>query len=110
MTLASTSKVDLDLEGTTPGGAANVGVMGAGAVGRACVLSMLQRGSCREIVLVNRTRERAAGVATDMGYGRPLSVPVAHTDGEDAMVIGEHGTSPGEAPAGARSAPHHSAV
>jgi L-lactate dehydrogenase len=35
-----------------------VGVIGAGTVGRACVISMLQRGSCREIVLVNRTRER----------------------------------------------------
>jgi L-lactate dehydrogenase len=59
-----------------------VGVIGAGAVGRACVLSMLQRGSCREIVLVNRTRERAAGVVTDMGYGRPLSPPVDLIDGD----------------------------
>jgi L-lactate dehydrogenase len=57
-------------------------VIGAGAVGRACVLSMLQRGSCREIVLVNRTRERALGAVTDMGYGRPLSPPVELTDGD----------------------------
>jgi L-lactate dehydrogenase len=59
-----------------------VGVIGAGAVGRACVLSMLQRGSCREIVLVNRTRERATGVVTDMAYGAPLSPPVDLTDGD----------------------------
>lgn len=59
-----------------------VGVIGAGAVGRACVLSMLQRGSCREIVLVNRTRERAAGAATDMRYGRPLSPAVDVRDGD----------------------------
>lgn len=59
-----------------------VGVIGAGAVGLACALSMLQRGSCREIVLVNRTRERAAGAATDMRYGRPLSPPVDIRDGD----------------------------
>jgi L-lactate dehydrogenase len=46
------------------------------------MLSMLQRGSCREIVLVNRTRERALGAVTDMGYGRPLSPPVELTDGD----------------------------
>ena len=55
-------------------------MIGAGAVGRAYVLSMLQRGSCREIVLVNRTREPAAGVVTDMGVhqsdcGVSLSLP-----------------------------------
>ena len=37
---------------------------------------MLQRGSCREIVLVNHTCERTAGAVTDMGYGRPLLPPV----------------------------------
>ncbi len=65
-----------------------VGVIGAGAVGSACVLSMLQRGSCREIVLVNRTRERAAGAATDMRYGRPLSPPVDVRDGEYEDLAG----------------------
>lgn len=70
------------------GTAVKVGVIGAGAVGRACVLSMLQRGSCREIVLVNRTRERAAGVVTDMGYGRPLSPPVDLTDGGYDDLVG----------------------
>ena len=65
-----------------------VGVIGAGAVGRACVLSMLQRGSCREIVLTNRTRERAAGAATDMRYGRPLSPPVDVIDGDYEDLVG----------------------
>lgn len=65
-----------------------VGVIGAGAVGSACVLSMLQRGSCREIVLVNRTRERAAETATDMRYGRPLSPPVDVTDGDYEDLAG----------------------
>lgn len=49
-----------------------VGVVGAGTVGRACVLALLQRGSCREIVLVNRTRETAAGVVTDARYASSL--------------------------------------
>jgi L-lactate dehydrogenase len=65
-----------------------VGVIGAGAVGRACMLSLLQRGSCRELVLVNRTRERAAGVATDMRYGRPLSPPVDVRDGDYEDLAG----------------------
>jgi L-lactate dehydrogenase len=51
-----------------------VGVVGAGAVGAATVLSLIERGgTCREIVLVDRTPERAAGVAADMRYAAPLS-------------------------------------
>jgi L-lactate dehydrogenase len=65
-----------------------VGVIGAGAVGRSCTLAMLQRGSSREIVLVNRTRKRAAGAAADMGYGRPLSPPVDVRDGDYADLSG----------------------
>jgi L-lactate dehydrogenase len=65
-----------------------VGVIGAGAVGSACVLAMAQRGSCREIVLVNRTRERAAGMAADVSYGRPLSPPVEVSDGDYADLRG----------------------
>jgi malate/lactate dehydrogenase len=43
-----------------------VGVIGVGAVGVATVLSLIERGGmCREIVLVDRTPERANGVATD---------------------------------------------
>jgi L-lactate dehydrogenase len=52
------------------------------------MLAMLQRGSCREIVLVNRTRARAAGTATDMRYGRPLSPPVDVRDGDYEDLAG----------------------
>jgi L-lactate dehydrogenase len=46
-----------------------VGVIGVGAVGAATVLSLIERGGmCREIVVVDRTPERANGVATDMRY------------------------------------------
>ena len=51
-----------------------VGVVGAGAVGAATALSLIERGgTCREIVLVDRAPERAAGVAVDMRYAAPLS-------------------------------------
>ncbi|HLL26517.1 MAG TPA: NAD(P)-binding domain-containing protein [Xanthobacteraceae bacterium] len=65
-----------------------IGIIGAGAVGAACALATVMRGSAREIVLVNRTRERAKGMATDMGYGAPLSAVVEVTDGDYADLAG----------------------
>jgi L-lactate dehydrogenase len=51
-----------------------VGVVGVGAVGAATALSLVERGGmCRELVLLDRARERAEGVATDMRYATPLS-------------------------------------
>jgi L-lactate dehydrogenase len=51
-----------------------VGVVGVGAVGAATALSLIERGGmCRELVLLDRARERAEGVATDMRYATPLS-------------------------------------
>lgn len=40
-----------------------VGVVGAGAVGSACMFAMAVRGSAREIVLVNRDAEERRRVA-----------------------------------------------
>ena len=45
-----------------------VGIIGAGAVGSACLLALVLRGSVREIILVNRDRKRAEGVVTDVSY------------------------------------------
>jgi L-lactate dehydrogenase len=59
-----------------------VGIIGAGAVGSACALALVTRGAAREIVLVDRTRERARAVATDMRYGAPLSPAVDIRDGD----------------------------
>lgn len=59
-----------------------IGIVGTGAVGSACAFAISQRGSSRRLVLVNRTRETAAGTATDLRYGRPLSPPVDITDGD----------------------------
>ena len=58
-----------------------VGIIGAGAVGAACAMALGQRGSAREIVLVDRTRSRATAVALDMRYGGPVSPPVDIRDG-----------------------------
>ena len=59
-----------------------VGIIGTGAVGAACALATVVRGAARDLVLIDRTRERARAVATDMRYGTPLSPPVAIRDGE----------------------------
>ena len=58
-----------------------VGIIGAGAVGSACAMALMQRGSTREIVLVDRTAARARAVALDMRYGAPVSPTVDVSDG-----------------------------
>ena len=65
-----------------------VGIVGAGAVGTACFLSLVMRGSAREIVLVNRDRKRAQGVVTDVQYGTALSPPIAVRDGDYSDLAG----------------------
>lgn len=59
-----------------------VGIIGAGAVGSACALALVMRGAAREVVLVDRTRQRAQAVATDIRYGTPLSPLVDIRDGD----------------------------
>jgi len=58
-----------------------VGIIGVGAVGSACAIALMQRGSAREIVLVDKTAARARAVALDMQYGGPVSPPVDVRDG-----------------------------
>ena len=65
-----------------------VGIVGAGAVGSACLLSLVMRGSAREVVLVNRNRKRARGVVTDVQYGVVLSSPVEVRDGDYSDLAG----------------------
>jgi L-lactate dehydrogenase len=59
-----------------------IGIIGTGNVGCACAMAALNRGSAREIVLVNRSRKTAEAVATDMRYGTPLGPKVDITDGD----------------------------
>jgi L-lactate dehydrogenase len=69
-------------------GVLKVGVIGAGAVGCACLLSTVMRGFAREIVLVNRDRKRAKGVVSDMQYGTALSRAADIYEGEYADLAG----------------------
>jgi L-lactate dehydrogenase len=59
-----------------------IGVVGAGAVGSACIFAMALRGSARRVVLVNRTPERARGVVADLQYSAVLTPPVALLAGD----------------------------
>ena len=54
-----------------------VGIVGAGAVGTACMFAMALRGSASEIVLVNRNYERARGAVADLQYGAILAPAVS---------------------------------
>lgn len=52
-----------------------IGVIGAGAVGAACIMSVIGRGAAHEIVVIDRDENRATGLVTDMQYGAPLCPP-----------------------------------
>src|SRR5258705_7948243 len=65
-----------------------MGVIGAGAVGSACLLSLVTRGRAREIVVLNRNRKRARAVATDLQYGTSLSPVVDIHDGDYSDLAG----------------------
>jgi L-lactate dehydrogenase len=63
-----------------------IGIIGTGTVGCACAMAAVNRGSAREVVLVNRTRKTAEAVATDLRYGTPLGPKVDIIDGDyDAL-------------------------
>jgi len=65
-----------------------IGIIGAGAVGSAALLSLVVRGSAREIVVLNRGRKRARAVATDLRYGAALSPRVDVHDGDYPDLAG----------------------
>lgn len=69
-----------------------VGIVGVGAVGTACAKALLLRGSCRELVLIDKDHALAKGVATDLTHGEPLCQPMRLTAGtyrdlKDAQVV-----------------------
>ena len=65
-----------------------IGMIGSGAVGSACLLALVLRGSAREIVILNRDRKRARAVAMDIGYGAPLAPVVDIGDGDYPDLAG----------------------
>ncbi|HKY43017.1 MAG TPA: hypothetical protein VJM50_07965 [Pyrinomonadaceae bacterium] len=71
-----------------------VGIVGVGFVGTACVKAMLLRGSCDEIVLIDRAKREGhtRGVRNDLSHGEPLCPPTRLTIGKyadlkDASVV-----------------------
>jgi L-lactate dehydrogenase len=68
-------------------GHTKVGVVDVGAVGAATTLALIERGVCRELILIDKNAARARGVALNMGYGAPLSPAVdVHVGDYDALV------------------------
>lgn len=67
-----------------------VGIIGAGGVGAACLMALVNRASAREIIVVDRTEKRAKAVATDIRYGVPLGprMDVRHGDYDDLAGAG----------------------
>ena len=65
-----------------------IGIIGTGSVGAACAMATIMRGCVTELVLVNRDRDRAKGMATDMGYGAPLSSTTRVMDGDYPDLAG----------------------
>jgi len=65
-----------------------IGMVGAGRVGSAALLSIVMRRCAREIAVVNRDRERARAVATDLQYGASLSAVVDIRDGDYPDLTG----------------------
>jgi L-lactate dehydrogenase len=64
------------------------GIVGVGRVGAACALSLVARGSAREIVIVDRTPARARAVVADLRYGAPLCPQVELRDGNYGDLAG----------------------
>ena len=69
-----------------------MGLIAAGNVGSACLLSLVTRGIARNIVVINRTHEVARGVVTDAQYGAALFSPVElcagdYSDREGAQLV-----------------------
>jgi L-lactate dehydrogenase len=65
-----------------------IGIVGAGAVGSACLLSLVTQGVAREIVVVDKNQARAKGVASDVQYGAVLSPAVEVRDGDYNDLVG----------------------
>jgi L-lactate dehydrogenase len=69
-----------------------VGIVGAGGVGSATLLSLVMRGVACQVVVLDKNQERAKGVVADLQYGATLSPAVELRAGEysdlaDAMLV-----------------------
>jgi len=65
-----------------------IGIIGAGAVGAACLTAVVTRCFAREVVVLDRDRNKARGLATDVQYGAVLSPDTEVRDGDYADLEG----------------------
>ena len=65
-----------------------VGIIGAGAVGSACLTALVACGCAREIVVVNRDQKKAEGLVTDVQYGAVLYPYIELRTGDYADLEG----------------------
>src|SRR5580700_10895563 len=65
-----------------------VAIIGAGAVGSACVTALVMRGTASEIVIIDRTPTKSIGLATDVRYGATLSPAVDVRSGDYSDLKG----------------------
>src|ERR1700692_1755219 len=69
-----------------------VGIVGAGGVGSACLLSLVMRGIACQVVVTDKNLARARGVVADLQYGATLSPAVELRAGDypdlaDAVLV-----------------------
>jgi L-lactate dehydrogenase len=69
-----------------------VGIIGAGGVGSASLLSLVMRGVACQVIVLDKNHERAKGVVADLQYGATLSPAVEiragdYSDLTDAMLV-----------------------
>jgi L-lactate dehydrogenase len=69
-------------------GTDRIGLVGAGAVGSAALLSVVLRGCAREVVVVDRDQARETGVVVDVAYGAVLSPGVDVREGDRPDLAG----------------------
>jgi L-lactate dehydrogenase len=65
-----------------------LGLIGAGAVGCASLLSLVMRATACEIVVIDRNPKRAEGVVADLQYGATLSPAALLRAGDYADLAG----------------------
>ena len=65
-----------------------IGIIGSGAVGSACLMALVLRGSARHIVVLDKDRQRARAIAMDIGYGAALAPIVEISDGDYPDLAG----------------------
>ncbi len=65
-----------------------VGIVGAGFVGSTAAYAMVMQGIGREVVLVDKTRERAAAEADDIRHAVPFAHPLEINSGDYESLAG----------------------